>query len=318
MQYEDGRNQSLTYEWGDSSGAFQMKSAWTGKTVFKLKPPPHAALISNLDRKTLRHSVRQLVNLAQLEHEVLTSTSSSNPNPLQRHKHRSRVDLLETFAGRAGLSFRAKSFGLKALGPIDFNTGYDLSKAEHQAHVDHLLDFYRPLFLVQGIDCTDWCLLQDNVNYIRRKILLLMRRAKARKLLKKIVDWCIKQSNAGRFFLIENFGWSLWFWSCRSCLAWVFHFAIQEPTVRWIPSTRWSARPSSSWAIVLMFWLGWRAVWALSNFANVSSWKARRPLCLSTTLMRWSKRCSLASSRLLWSWILNASWCQGLLNTQFG
>jgi hypothetical protein len=204
MQYEDGRNQSLTYEWGDSSGAFQMKSAWTGKTVFKLKSPPHAALISNLDRKTLRHSVRQLVNLAQLEHEVLTSTSSSNPNPLQRHKHRSRVDLLETFAGRAGLSFRAKSFGLKALGPIDFNTGYDLSKAEHQAHVDHLLDFYRPLFLVQGIDCTDWCLLQDNVNYIRRKILLLMRRAKARKLLKKIVDWCIKQSNAGRFFLIEN------------------------------------------------------------------------------------------------------------------
>ena len=82
MQYEDGRNQSLTYEWGDSSGAFQMKSAWTGKTVFKLKSPPHAALISNLGRKTLRHSVRQLVNLAQLEHEVLASTKfKSKPSP---------------------------------------------------------------------------------------------------------------------------------------------------------------------------------------------------------------------------------------------
>ena len=204
IQYEDGRNQSLTYEWGGDSGAFQMKSAWTGRTIFKLKHSTHAALISNLGRKTLRHSVRQLVNLAQLEHEVLTSSSSSTLNPLQRQKHRSRVDLLETFAGRAGLSLRAKSYGLKALGPIDFNTGFDLNKTEHQAHVDHLLDFYRPLFLVQGIDCTDWCLLQDNVNYIRRKILLLMRRAKARKLLKKVVDWCIKQSGAGRFFLLEN------------------------------------------------------------------------------------------------------------------
>ena len=204
IQYEDGRNQTLTYEWGADSGAFHMKSTWTGKTIFKLKHSTHAALISNLGRKTLRHSVRQVVNLAQLEHEVLTSSSSSTANPLQRHKHRPRVDLLETFAGRAGLSLRAKSYGLKALEPIDFNTGFDLNKAEHQAHVDHLLDFYRPLFLMQGIDCTDWCLLQDNVNYIRRKILLLMRRAKARKLLKKVVDWCVKQIQDGRFFLLEN------------------------------------------------------------------------------------------------------------------
>ena len=97
-----------------------------------------------------------------------------------------------------------RALDLKLWGRLISIQDYDLSKAEHQAHVDHLLDFYRPLFLVQGIDCIDWCLLQDNVNYIRRKILLLMRRAKARKLLKKIVDWCIKQSNAGRFFLIEN------------------------------------------------------------------------------------------------------------------
>eukprot|EP00435_Cladocopium_sp_Y103_P041265 s176_g11.t1 len=147
IQYEDGRNQTLTYEWGGDSGAFHMKSAWTGKTIFKLKSSTHAALVANLGRKTLRHSVRQLVNLAQLEHEVLTSSSGSTLNPFQRHKHRSRVDLLETFAGRAGLSLRAKSYGLKALGPIDFNTGYDLSKPEHQAHVDHLLDFYKPPFL---------------------------------------------------------------------------------------------------------------------------------------------------------------------------
>eukprot|EP00913_Durusdinium_trenchii_P022619 g21242.t1 len=37
-----------------------------------------------------------------------------------------------------------------------------------------------------GIDCRDWSILQDNTNYIRRKILLL---AKARKLLKKVTSW---------------------------------------------------------------------------------------------------------------------------------
>jgi hypothetical protein len=93
---------------------------------------------------------------------------------------------------------------LKALQPIDYNTGYDLEKASHQQHMDYLIDHFKPLFLVQGIDCRDWCLLQDNTNYVRRKILLLMRREKARKLLRRVVRWCVKQAEAGRFFLLEN------------------------------------------------------------------------------------------------------------------
>lgn len=157
--------------------------------------------------RTLRHSARQFVILAQFEHEVLTSSSSSAlTSPLDRLKHRSRVDLLETFAGRAGLSFRAKSYGLKALGPLDYNTGYDLSRSEHQSQVDYLLDSFRPMFLVQGIDCKDWCLLQDNVNYIRRKILLLMRRVKARRLLRKVVKWCV--SFFWKVWLLADCGWN--------------------------------------------------------------------------------------------------------------
>ena len=57
---------------------------------------------------------------------------------------------------------------------------------------------------MQGIDCKDWCLLQDNTNYVRRKILLLMRREKARKVLRRVVRWCVKQVQEGRYFLLEN------------------------------------------------------------------------------------------------------------------
>ena len=66
------------------------------------------------------------------------------------------------------------------------------------------LDDLKPLILIQGIDCRDWSLLQDNTNYVRRKILLMMRRAKARKLLKKVTQWCAKQAAASRLFLLEN------------------------------------------------------------------------------------------------------------------
>ena len=176
---------------------------WTGKTVFKIKPQPGRTVLSNEARKHLRFSVRKSAQILHVEHQVmmLGTTSSS---PLTFLKSRPRIDLLETFAGKAALSQRAPRFGLNALQPIDYNTGYDLERPQHQQHVDYLLDRYKPLVLVQGIDCRDWCLLQDNTNYVRRKILLLMRRAKARRLLRRVVLWCRKQVTESRFFLVEN------------------------------------------------------------------------------------------------------------------
>ena len=77
--------------------------------------------------------------------------------------------------------------------------------------MDYLLEHFKPLFLLQGIDCRDWCLLQDNTNYVRRKIILLMKREKARKMLRRVVRWCITPAEAGCYFLLENFATSrLW------------------------------------------------------------------------------------------------------------
>ena len=93
---------------------------------------------------------------------------------------------------------------MKALQPVDYNTGFDLSTEADQATVTKMIDRYRPLILIQGIDCRDWTILQDNVNYIRRQVLLNMRRAKARNVLKKVVQWSREQSRQGRFRLLED------------------------------------------------------------------------------------------------------------------
>lgn len=129
----------------------------------------------------------------------MTSTSSTT-----RGQSAPGLMSWKLFAGAANITRRCQKFHLSAASPIDFNTGWDLRKAADQDQVDGILDDLRPLILIQGIDCKDWCLLQDNCNYVRRKILLLMKRAKARAMLRKTTSWCKKQALAGRLFLIEN------------------------------------------------------------------------------------------------------------------
>ena len=52
---------------------------------------------------------------------------------------------------------------MKSLTPADYETGFDLELEDDQARVDKVLKHYRPLFLIQGLRCTEWSLLQDNM-----------------------------------------------------------------------------------------------------------------------------------------------------------
>ena len=87
---------------------------------------------------------------------------------------------------------------------IDYETGWNLYKKEDQQHVDPVLEQFKPLFLMQGPDCKDWCLLQDNVNYIHRLEQLWQSRARACPLVNHAAGWCNKQSHEGHYWLIEN------------------------------------------------------------------------------------------------------------------
>ena len=155
--------------------------------------PQVTGLLSSAARR-----LRELHNVYKIEYD-LVSQSKDDDHLLEHFKKsrdtRSKVDILETFAGQANISRRSGQFGLSAAAPIDYATGWDLQKTAHQQEVEWQLDQLKPLILIQGIDCRDWCILQDNTNYVRRKILLLMRRAKARRLLKKVCQWWVPQAS---------------------------------------------------------------------------------------------------------------------------
>ena len=200
IEFEDGNKTKMEYNWHHPSQMVSMSRPWRGRTIFNIKKMAlgHSPyLMSNKSGRRMRAQLRQVLMLRRVEYELLQRPQS------QSCRNRC-VDLLETFAGVGKLSKWAGQYGLKSLLPVDYNTGFDLKKAEDAKKVDEMLVEHEPLFLLQGIDCRDWCLLQDNVNYINRLIQLQVRRAKARPLVRRAVGWCKRQHEAGRFWLIEN------------------------------------------------------------------------------------------------------------------
>ena len=200
IEFEDGSQTKLEYNWHHPSQMVSMSRPWTGRTIFKMKKDDvghRPCLMNNKCGRRLRTQLRQAMMLRKIEYELL-----QRPQKLSCRKR--CVDLLETFAGVGKLSKWAGQYGLKSLLPVDYNTGFDLKKNEDSKKVDEMLEKHEPLFLLQGIDCRDWCLLQDNVNYIHRLIQLQVRRAKARPLVRRAAGWCVQQHEAHRFWLIEN------------------------------------------------------------------------------------------------------------------
>ena len=208
IHYEDGTFETITYDW-TSDKPQQLRQPWTGRTIYTIQHVQNRPVgpLTNAARRSLRTQVRQAHKVYETEYAIMSQSMDDKyvHEHLRKHKHQTpRVDILETFAGTANISKRCHEFNLTAAEPIDYNTRWDLRKPAHRDRVPEILDVLRPIVLIQGIDCRDWCLLQDNCNYVRRKILLLMRRAKARVLLRKVAAWCRQQHQQGRCFLIEN------------------------------------------------------------------------------------------------------------------
>eukprot|EP00435_Cladocopium_sp_Y103_P039269 s577_g10.t1 len=190
----DGSSQVLRYNWKTGSRR-QPPGCWTGRTIFRFKPNQTFA-VTNAVKKGLLQRLRHATHLHEVEKALMVQRK-----PRQRL---SKVDLLETFAGAANISKHATIWGLKSLTPIDYNTGYDLSKKQTRNDVHFQIQRHRPLLLLQAIDCRPWTLLQDNVNYLHRPDELEAWRESVRPMLNDVVKWCEQQDDEGRFWIIEN------------------------------------------------------------------------------------------------------------------
>lgn len=160
--------------------------------------------IPQLKRDQSGHKKQLLGKIRKARHAAETENNLYEALATTHRTKRSRVDILETFAGRGMISKRASSFGLSACQPMDYNTGYDLATTDHQAHVRHCITHYKPLVLIEELHCTPWCLMQDNVNYRDQPEALQARRDAERPVLEEAMQWCRMQHAQGRYYLIEN------------------------------------------------------------------------------------------------------------------
>ena len=77
------------------------------------------------ERRRLAGNLKQAAQVLTVEQNVYGNLPSSMDN-------KSKIDVMEMFAGAAEITHRAPSFGLKSLQPFDFEYGLDLSLEEHQ------------------------------------------------------------------------------------------------------------------------------------------------------------------------------------------
>eukprot|EP00438_Fugacium_kawagutii_P029958 Skav226340 [mRNA] locus=scaffold3640:78828:81310:- [translate_table: standard] len=112
--------------------------------------------------------------------------------PATHRRSRKWVDILETFAGNALISKTAARYGA------------NLSTVEGQAQCSRIRNALRPLCLIQGIHCTPWLIMQENMNYIDRPEVLEQIRQEERPTLAQAIKWCCDQHDDGNYYLIEN------------------------------------------------------------------------------------------------------------------
>ena len=196
MEFADGRSLMLDYEW---KLGFPMSLAngekWIGRSIFSIIDQNNND-VNNKTRKMLRGKLRQAIQVFAVERSLMTA---------KKKRPMTKVDVFETFAGAAKISKLATKFGLKSTTPADYETGFDLELEDDQARVDKVLKHYRPLFLIQGLRCTEWSLLQDNINYKDRpEERIHQRRELSRPMMRKVFSWCELQHAEDRFFLLEN------------------------------------------------------------------------------------------------------------------
>ena len=117
---------------------------------------------------------------------------------------RGRVDLLEIFAGEAGVTARATSkWNMKAVQPIDLLYNFDLRSSTTRRWLLGKLDEWDPGLVVIGFPCTYWTAIQ-HLNYYHRPEELEELREAERPFLKFCRQVFLSQVKRKRHAIVEN------------------------------------------------------------------------------------------------------------------
>ena len=117
VQYEDGTFETVQYDWR-SHQETQLKMPWTGRTVFTIQnsnnqSTGHRPSIISRSKGSSRQAERAAQRVYKIEYD-LVSQSKDDDHLLEHLKKsrdtRSKVDILETFAGQANICQKKRPF----------------------------------------------------------------------------------------------------------------------------------------------------------------------------------------------------------------
>ena len=114
------------------------------------------------------------------------------------------VDLLELFAGTAKPTKFAAELQLRALQPLDRDTGTDLSDPKTQQEVYRAVKKTKPWLIVAGYPSALYSLANENFNYRGQPEQLRQLRDDDRRMRRFVADLLQEQHRQGRFFLFQN------------------------------------------------------------------------------------------------------------------
>ncbi|CAK9038397.1 unnamed protein product [Durusdinium trenchii] len=161
------------------------------------EPRPRSEHLRVGVRKQLSGSINK--NVKMLENEVYILNKLPNKETLGN-----KVDLMELYSGEARPKSLAPRYGLTSIQPFELQDGYDLDAPHVRGWVEEGQTRYKPLLLLLGPPCTNWCIFNENLNYKHRMDQLSALRAQERPRVKWSAERCLHQANRGDLFFFEN------------------------------------------------------------------------------------------------------------------
>ena len=179
-------------------------------TSGRLEPGLGAALPRSTgggDRRLRLGRARSLINQITKASNVLgIEAGIYEALPTALDSNRSKVDIMELYAGHADITFLAHQCDLRAMEPFDLLYGKDMSKRKDKMSWRKAQQDYKPLLVVVETECTDWIIFNENLNYKGKDRMeeLYDRRKLQYPLVEEGVQACYQQIADGNYFLFEN------------------------------------------------------------------------------------------------------------------
>ena len=159
-QSQGSQKGSSSKNWNSQAHQGERGDRVRGRSVIGLRMGPDRHAQTRLKHGTQVWLTGHLRGTSKIYNQEI-STYESMITHAEKEMKGPKIDLLEIFAGKANLTFRAPRHGLSALEPIDREINLDLYKPEDRRFLWQVVDKFKPLLIAIAWPCKFWSLFNE-------------------------------------------------------------------------------------------------------------------------------------------------------------